>query len=284
MRVNVNVCVYALAAGLFLSVFSCPCTAEESGSTRESGSTSAVADSTAPRTHRNALLALGERQLDAGEINEAIATFAGLSDSYPDDAYVFTRLGAAHLKKKAFKEAEAAFKEAKRIDKTLPDAYVGLGLVYVESPARGMNSYYNFRKAVGEASRATKIDPNYGPAYRLLGEAYERFQEDHERAVGYYMKYIELEPDDPEGLYYFGIACVQAEGFQKIDKYIAPYLKTPSQGDTACRACRAGAFLPGTLRAGAGALRATPAESGWARETALRGDLACGLRARAQGL
>ena len=182
-------------------------------------------DSAAFRAHRNILIALGERQMQADELNEAIETFARLTESYPEDAYIFTRLGMAYLKKEAFDEAEEAFVKAKSLNKNLPDAYVGLGLVYAESPARGVSAYYNFRRAVGEAKRATKIDPTYGPAYRLLGEAYERFQEDHERAVNYYLKYIELVPDNPDGLYYFGLACVQAKDLGKIDQYIAPYLK-----------------------------------------------------------
>ncbi len=186
----------------------------------------ASSPSAAPRAHRNILLALGERQLKAGELNEAIETFSRLSESYPEDAYIFTRLGTGYLRKEAYEEAEKAFKTAKRLDKRLPDAYVGLGLVYAESPAKGMRAYYNFRRAVGEAKRATKIDPEYGPAYRLLGEAYERFQEDHQRAVKYYLKYIALEPGDPNGLYHFGLACVQAGEFDNIDDHIAGYLKS----------------------------------------------------------
>ena len=174
---------------------------------------------------RDSLLAFGERQLRADELNEAIETFARLVELHPEDAYLLTRLGTAYARKGEFEEAEERFKAAKKLDENLAAAYVGLGLVYAERPAKGLSAYYNFRRAVGEAKRATKIDPSYGPAYRLLGEAYERFQDDHEKALRYYAKYIELEPDNPDGLYYFGLACVQARQFDKVDAHITPYLQ-----------------------------------------------------------
>jgi len=177
----------------------------------------------ADREYRNTLLALGDRQLKSGQMNEALDTFTQLLERFQNDAILYTRIGYVYLKKEEWELARESFQRAKDLDKKLVEAYVGLGLVYAESPAKGMSAYYNFRRAVGEAKRATKLNPNYGPAYRLLGEAYERFQEEHEKAVGYYMKYIELEPDNPDGLFYFGLACVQAKDFDKINAHIRPY-------------------------------------------------------------
>ena len=173
---------------------------------------------------RNTLFALGQRQIQAGEINEAMATLQRILENFPEDAHVYSQMGYIYLKRKEFKEAEGAFKTAKKFDKSLVEAYVGLGLTYAEAPTRGVQSYYNFYRAIREAKRATKLDPNYGPAYRLLGEVYERFQEDHTKAMQYYQKYIELEPDNPENLYSYGLACVQAKEFDTILEHIAPYL------------------------------------------------------------
>ena len=173
---------------------------------------------------RNTLFALGQRQIQAGEINEAMATLQRILKNFPEDAHVYSQLGYIYLKRKEYKEAEGAFKTAKKFDKSLVEAYVGLGLTYAEIPTRGLQSYYNFRRAIREAKRATKLDPNYGPAYRLLGEVYERFEDDHNRAMQYYQKYVELEPDNPENLYSYGLACVQAKEFDTILEHIAPYL------------------------------------------------------------
>ena len=178
------------------------------------------------KAYRNKMFALGQRQIQAGEINQAMATLRRILELFPEDAHVYSQLGYIYLKRKEYKEAEGAFKAAKKFDKSLVEAYVGLGLTYAEAPTRGLQSYYNFHRAIGEAKRATKLDPNYGPAYRLLGEVYERFEEDHTRAMQYYQKYVELEPDNPENLYYYGLACVQAKEFDTIFEHIAPYLST----------------------------------------------------------
>ena len=173
---------------------------------------------------RDSLLTLGQKYLREGQAEAAVATFANLTKAFPKDAHIQSRLGYAYLKNRDFEKAEATFKMAKDLDQNLAEAYVGLGLVYAERPASGLSAYSNFRKAVGEAKRATKLDSTYGPAYRLLGELYERFQEDHQKAVDYYLKYIQVESDNPDGLYYFGLACVQADQHDLIAAHIIPYI------------------------------------------------------------
>jgi GWxTD domain-containing protein len=185
----------------------------------------ALEDSPKTQAYRNTMLALAERQFRAGETNEARETLSALVIDFPEDAHLHTRLGYVYLKRDEFKQAEEVFQKAKDLDKNDVEAYVGLGLTYAEKPTRGLESLYNFRRAIAEAKRATKINPNYGPAYRLLGEVYERFEEDHTRALAYYQKYIDLEPDNPEGLYYYGLASVQAKQYDKIVAHIAPYIE-----------------------------------------------------------
>lgn len=213
MKVYRNSLLFILLGCLMMAV---PLAAQESETPEETPKTQA---------YRNTMLALGERQFRGGELNEALETFQSLVADFPEDAHLHTRLGYVLLKRDAFKEAEATFQMAKELDKNMVEAYVGLGLTYAEKPTRGIQSLYNFRRAIAEAKRATKINPNYGPAYRLLGEVYERFEEDHARALSYYLKYVELEPDNPEGLYYFGLAAIQAMEFEKIVTYIAPYIE-----------------------------------------------------------
>ncbi len=214
--------VSALALALDLSA--------QGGSSKTAALQEPPPDSTAPparsQAERDSLIASGERQLRAGELGEAVALFTRLVEAYPHDAHLLTRLGHAHLRGRNFEAAERAFTTARRLDPRLPDACVGLGLVYAEMPARGMRAYYNFRRAVGEARRAIRLDATYGPAYRLLGEVYERFRGDSKKAVEYYTKYVERTPEDPDGLYFFGLACVQARDYEKIERHIAPYLQS----------------------------------------------------------
>ena len=187
---------------------------------------SEAATPTLSEAKRDSLIVLGQRQVDAGELNKAVETFTRLVAAFPEDADLRTRLGYVYLSKEDLKAAKAAFQAAKKLDKNLAAAYVGLGLVYAETPVWGMVAFHNYRRARGEAKRALKIDSTYAPTYRLLGEIYERFPENHEKAIQHYLKYVELEPDNPDGLYYFGLACVQAKQFDKIDSYVAPYLQT----------------------------------------------------------
>ncbi len=173
---------------------------------------------------RDSLLTLGQQHLREGRAEAAVATFSNLTKTFPKDAHIQSRLGYAYLKNRDFEKAEAAFKTAKKLDQNLAEAYVGLGLVYAERPASGLSAYSNFRKAVGEAKRATKLDSTYGPAYRLLGELYERFQEDHQKAVEYYLKYIQVESDNPDGLYYFGLAGVITSGIRALLRQQKPQI------------------------------------------------------------
>ena len=170
------------------------------------------------------MIALGERQVSASEFGKAVDTFARLTEAYPKDATLQIRLGYAALKKEDFEVAKDAFAAAKELDPNLPDARVGLGLAYVKMPGKGLAAFYNFRRAVGEGKRAVKIDSLYAPAYWLLGEAYEHFREDHQKAIEYYSKYVKLVSDDPDGLYAFGLSCVQARQYDKINTYLTPYL------------------------------------------------------------
>ena len=173
---------------------------------------------------RDSLLSIGRARLSEGRADAAVAAFSQLVEAFPNDAQIRSRLGYAYLKQRDFDAASAAFKEAKKRDGNLAEAYVGMGLVYAERPASGMAAFSNFRKAIGEAKRASKLDSTYAPAYRLLGELYQRFREDHQKAVAYYLKYIRAESDDPDGLYYFGLACVQAGQYDLIAAHIVPYI------------------------------------------------------------
>ncbi len=181
------------------------------------------------KSARDSMTALGEQQVRASEFGKAVDTFARLVEAYPKDATLQIRLGYAALKKENFEAAKDAFAAARELDPNLPDARVGLGLVHVKTPGKGLAAFYNFRRAVGEGKRAAKIDSTYAPAYWLLGEAYEHFREDHQKAIGYYLKYVELESDDPDGLYAFGLSCVQAKQYDKINTHLTPYLEANPQ-------------------------------------------------------
>lgn len=179
---------------------------------------------------RDSLVTAAGRRVHSGAYGEAAEILGRLVEAFPDDVNLLTRQGYALLKAEDFESAIIAFESAKKLDSDLPGTYVGLGLARLRNSARGLEAFFNFRQAVGEARSAIEINAAYGPAYRLLGEAYGRFEEDHEKALGYYATYIELEPDNPDGRYEFGLSLVQLGQFDKIDEYITPFIEThPSE-------------------------------------------------------
>ena len=173
-------------------------------------------------TERDSSVAAGGLLVRDRGIDAAVDTLVRLVEAHPEDAVLLTRLGHAYLKVKDFDAAGQAFGRARKLDPGLPDACVGQGLVYVERPARGMAAYYNFRRAVGAAKQAIRIDSTYAPAYRLLGTIYARFDEDYDKAVEYFTRYLDLVPGNLDGLYPFGLACVQTGQYERIDHYITP--------------------------------------------------------------
>ena len=113
-----------------------------------------------------------------------------------------------------------------KLDEENASAYAGLALAYAEMPAKGISALHNFQpRSTGAAKKAIELDPEQADAYRALGEAHERFKEDHEKALGYFDTYLSMEPDDPDGLYYFGLACIQAESYDRITRHIVPYVE-----------------------------------------------------------
>ena len=163
--------------------------------------------------------------MDGRQHAEAVDTLSRLAESFPDDGHILTRLGYAQLRIQEFEAAKGSFQSALKLDEDNAAAHAGLALSYAEIPAKGISALHNFRRAVGAAKKAIELDPDQAVAYRALGEAHARFKEDHEKALGYFETYLEKEPDDPDGLYYFGLACIEAEAYDKISDYVIPHVE-----------------------------------------------------------
>ncbi len=187
--------------------------------------------STTAGTHssRDSILASGERQIDSRQLGEAVETFSRLAETFPGDAHILTRLGYAQLRIRDFEAAKGSFEAALKLDEKKAAAHAGLALSYAEMPAKGISAFHNFRRSVGAAKKAIELDPEQAGAYRALGEAHERFKENFEKALKYFDTYLEMEPDDPDGLYYFGLTCIQAEAYDKIARHIIPYMEAHAE-------------------------------------------------------
>lgn len=108
------------------------------------------------------------------------------------DAALFLQLADTHRDMMDASSAYAEYRTASDLDKNLLRAKVELGVLNRRSGA--------FQESVDVLSSVISANPNYGPAYRELGETYYRwgnadvknFDAKIKQAVGYYEKYLDL--------------------------------------------------------------------------------------------
>ncbi len=160
--------------------------------------------------------------LDSDSLDAALVKFRAAIEIDGKHAPSYVGLGHVRLKTGDLKAAERAFMDARRRQHRYAPAYNGLGLVWREKPKGLYTAIDYFKKAlqydrnylearyhiaearyamgehdVGrEAEKLLRMDASFAPAYRLLGEWYETFKEDHVRAAEHYERYLSLRPDD----------------------------------------------------------------------------------------
>ena len=120
------------------------------------------------------------------------------------DPDVWIAQGNAFLLTGELDKALSAFKRAQSIDSEYADVYDGLGKVSLSSyiktndPAFLRESIVHFKKAVG-------LDPRFISAYHGLGVAYKHGA-DLDKAIGFWEKALEINPDYGESLSELGYA------------------------------------------------------------------------------
>jgi len=181
-------------------------------------------------------------------------------------------VGEAYLQRGLVKQAEAAFQKALAFPDGRARAHNGLGEIYVRLPETFSRAVDAFQKATQEApgyltpyanlaraylgrdittgvdyaKQAIAIDSTYSLPYRALGDWYE-FNEDDRNAVGYYERYLELEPEDVEVAARMGRALIRLQDYERVARVIAPILKAHPEATNllpvvAFRAYRVGRF------------------------------------------
>jgi tetratricopeptide (TPR) repeat protein len=100
----------------------------------------------------NELISLGESQLKAGQVAEAISTLNQAVAKSPDSSLAYTRLGGAQILNQDYDAGIESFKQAISLDGKNADAFVGMAVAYLHT-AR----YPLARAALEEAKR---IDPS----------------------------------------------------------------------------------------------------------------------------
>ncbi len=174
------------------------------------------------RTLVQNLYSEGMDLFDSDSLDAAASKFRTAIEIDKKHAPSLVGLGHVYLKGGDLKAAERAFKDARRRKHDYAPAYNGLGLVWREKPKGLYTAIDYFKMALQydrnylearyhiaearyelgehdvkrEAEKLLQMDATFAPAYRLLGEWYETFKEDHLRAVEHYERYLSLRPDD----------------------------------------------------------------------------------------
>ena len=77
------------------------------------------------------LMEEGQRQLDAGELDQAMLTFQQFVAQNPDSALGYTRLGGVQLLRQDYRAGIESFQRAIALDQDNADAFVGMALAYL---------------------------------------------------------------------------------------------------------------------------------------------------------
>jgi len=94
------------------------------------------------------LMQQGQRQLDAGELEQAETTFKEVVAQNPDSALGHTRLGGVYLLRQNYRAGIESFQRGIVLDPGNADAFVGMALAYLH-----LGQYGLARASLQEAER-----------------------------------------------------------------------------------------------------------------------------------
>nr|WP_199156804.1 hypothetical protein [Pedobacter sp. ASV2] len=146
-------------------------------------------------------------------------------DAKDKDAEVFLALGDAYALQKKNSEALSPYFRVNDIDPNNRRAKTQVGRMYKESKA--------FAEGEKELQDVIAADPNYGPAYRELGELYlwwSSFGVDKEKAtkaVEFYKKYMDLTDKSVESQLRYAQFLFYAKDFQTLEQ-VASSMQVPA--------------------------------------------------------
>ena len=215
-----------------------------------------IQDGSIGRVRVDSLLSVGMALLEAGNplAPQALEMVTRVA---PRFALGHAKAGYAYLESGQMDKALASFERATRLDHRLAEAYNGLGLVFQERPKARHDAIRYFQKALqydrdyvearfniakiryalkeydvkSDCEKLLDMDPTFGPAYLLLGEWYETFHKDYERAALHYAQYMSLRPDDPQGRNRLAAVYLKSREYARIVELLEGYARQ-HPGDT----------------------------------------------------
>jgi len=127
---------------------------------------------------------------EIGMREEAIEAYKKALKINPNFTKAYNNLAIAYAEKGMVEEALATISNALSKDPGYAIGYVNLGQIYL-----GTGDYDRAEQAL---QQAVKINSHFGHAYGLLGSLYLNHLNDHERALSYFRKALDVDPDMPQ--------------------------------------------------------------------------------------
>ena len=154
----------------------------------------------------SSLFNLGLAYGNAGQYEEAIASYKEALRIKPDDADAHYNLGVTYGESGQYEEAIASYKEALRIKPDDADAHYNLGYVY-----RELGQY---EEAIASFKKSIRIKPDDADAHYNLGYAYRKLGQ-YEEAIASFKKSIRIKPDDANAHFNLGLAYDESGQYEE---------------------------------------------------------------------
>jgi len=153
-----------------------------------------------------------------GEYDRAIDLFLKIIENNNADADVWTHLGLSYYNQGDFDKAQESYDRALVIDSKYALALSSLGTLNLSLFRTEKNrEYYN--RALGFYQRAIEYDPNLASAHNGLAVAY-RFANKNELAVSHWKKALEAKPDFTNAYINLGITLINLGRKEEALEYL----------------------------------------------------------------
>lgn len=169
---------------------------------------------------------------------DAIVMLEKVVSASPGDHYSLVLLGDAYLANADGGKAVTQYEHAVKANPQTALPHYKIGLLYKRSK--------NLEVAQEEFTKAIAVDPNYGPAYKELGELYY-LKKDGVNAVKAYENYMRLSDESESAKIRYAVFLLMAKDFKKANDILAEEVKKPNVSAVTWRYYALALFESGNL-------------------------------------